>query len=219
MGLDRQCRTEMTIPLSPSLVLYSLGMCSPRFRLDLPISIFHLSRKDRLTAPTSPSSPFPDIPLLFNCRICATIITEKTTTKNKPAMVQPTIRPTLFPLVLLVCQLWICLVDVHDLRDWLGGYYYAEEGGGIVKGPWGCSLETSVSVQRTYRCHQYQEPRGWMWIWLPILLSTSMLIWWEMINGIQRHRTKSFEWAWTWLSLANKCPLGIKIMCVEESER
>jgi len=87
-------------------------------------------------------------------------MTEMTTTKNIPAIVQPTIKPALFRLVLLFCQLWICLVDGHDLRDWLGGYYYAEEGGGIVKGPWDCSLETVVSVRRTYRYDQYQEPRG-----------------------------------------------------------
>jgi len=62
-------------------------------------------------------------------------MTEMTTTKNIPAIVQPTIKPALFLLVLLLCQLWICSVDVHDLRDWLGGYYYAEEGGWIVKGP------------------------------------------------------------------------------------
>ena len=27
------------------------------------------------------------------------------------------------------------VVDVHDLLGWFGGYYHAEEGGGIVKGP------------------------------------------------------------------------------------
>jgi hypothetical protein len=89
----------------------------------------NLLREYRLTAGTCPSPPFLDIAFLFNCRICATIMTEKTTTKNMPATVHPTIKPALFLLVLLSCQLWICLVDVHDLLGWFGGYCQVEQRG------------------------------------------------------------------------------------------
>jgi hypothetical protein len=102
-----------------------------------------LSRKDRPTAPTSPSPPFVDIAFLFNCRICATRMTERTTTKNIPAIVHPTIKPALFLLVLLSCQLWICLVDVHDLLGWFGGYCQVEQSGGI----WGRWRDCSLAGQ------------------------------------------------------------------------
>jgi hypothetical protein len=78
------------------------------------------------TATTCPSPSVLNIARLFSCRICATIMTDRTTTKNTPAIVHPTIKPALFRLVLLSCQLWICLVDVHDLLGRFGGYCQVE---------------------------------------------------------------------------------------------